>query len=156
MLLLSAFHTTPTSDQMREEVSTTCTVIPNCIGNTTWHVGYPERGLLPTSCVWSKPASFTASWAEASVRSELRPCIYSASEKPISKRSNSDRDIITSVSPDPSLSLKLMAAAQVTKLPSCVPWTHLASKLFLLFSLHTNSFCIFLNHNGKLPIRTLI
>lgn len=70
--------------------------MPNYIGNITWGMGYPDRGLLPNQCVWSKPTSFTgASWAQASVKTELRPFI--------SKRSNSYRDIIAPVGPDPSL-----------------------------------------------------
>lgn len=71
-------------------------VMSNCIGNITWGIDYPDKGLLPNQCVWSKPTSFTgASWAQASVKTEPRPFI--------SKRSNSCRDIIAPVSPDPSL-----------------------------------------------------
>lgn len=106
-LLLLPIVPTPTSRQMSLESHRTCKVMPNYTGN----ISYPDRALLPNRCVWSKPTRFTgASWAQASVKTKLRPFI--------SMRSNSCRDIIAPVSPDPSLELKLIAAARFTKMPS--------------------------------------
>lgn len=109
VLFLSIFHTTTTtSNQKREKSVVLARWFPNCFGNITWNTGSPDRGLLPNLCVWSKLTSFTASWAEAPVKVELRPFICSTSKKPISKGSNSYRDIIASVSPWPTF------VAQVT------------------------------------------
>lgn len=101
-LLLSVFHTTTlTSDQMRGKARSTVKVIPKCTETLTWDIDYPDRGSLPSSCVWNKLTSLIASWAGASVKTELETFYLFCLQETISKGSNSYRDMITSVSPRP-------------------------------------------------------